>query len=104
MLSRRLFLRRAAVAPLLASPAITALASLAIPPVAAATQDEFPHSSWPYDDLTTITKAPSSWEAACYRAINAYIEHETKQIARKRILLANPNFKPYHHTYKELTP
>lgn len=36
MLSRRLFLRRAAVAPLLVPSAVTVLASLATPPVAAA--------------------------------------------------------------------
>ena len=39
MLSRRLFLRRAAAAPLLVPSAVTALASLATPPVAAAAVD-----------------------------------------------------------------
>lgn len=99
MLSRRLFLRRAAVAPLLASPAITALASLA--PVEGVSYG-INHEAM---GLTTVlTKPLSSCEAACYRAINAYIEHETKKIMRKRVILANPNFKPYHHAYKELTP
>ncbi len=90
MLSRRLFLRRAAVAPLIVPSAVTALASLATPPVAAAA---------PVVTLS-IKKTLSSWEQATWTAIH----FEINRCKNTRTMIAARNFKPYRHTYKELTP